>query len=67
VAKDDDPHRIARLTRMRFHEESLQPHEVMVCADELDIHLLPKVGAAWMPQGTQEEIMTLGVQAKVAA
>ena len=31
----------------------------MVFADnELDIHLLPKVGAAWMPQGTQAEVMT---------
>ena len=36
VAKDDDPHRIARLARLRFHEENLQPHEVMVFADELD-------------------------------
>jgi hypothetical protein len=64
VAKDDDPHRIARLARMRWHEESLQPHEVMVCADELDMHLLPQVGAAWMPQGTQEEIMTPGKNEK---
>src|SRR6266700_1615364 len=52
VAKDDDPHRIERLARIRFHVETLQAHEVMVFADELDIHLLPKVGAAWMPQGT---------------
>jgi transposase len=64
VAKDDDPHRIERLARIRFHEESLQPREVMVFADELDIHLLPKVGAAWMPQGTQEEIMTPGKNEK---
>ena len=64
VAKDDDPHRIARLARIRFHEENLQPHEVMVFADELDIHLLPKVGAAWMLQGTQDEIMTPGKNEK---
>jgi DDE superfamily endonuclease len=38
--------------------------EVMVFADELDIHLLPKVGAAWMPKGTQVEIMTPGTHAK---
>ena len=55
VAKDDDPHRIERLARIRFQSENLQAHELMVFADELDIHLLPKVGAAWMPQGTQEE------------
>jgi len=64
VATDDDPHRITRLARMRLHEASLQPHEVMVCADELDMHLLPKVGAAWMPQGTQEELMTPGKNEK---
>jgi transposase len=36
----------------------------MVFADELDIHLLPKVGAAWMPKGSQEEVMTPGKNAK---
>jgi hypothetical protein len=64
VAKDDDPQRVERLAWMRFHREPLQAHEVMVLADELDIHLLPKVGAAWMPQGTQEEIMTPGKNEK---
>ena len=64
VAKDDDPQRINRLARIRFHSENLQAHEVMVFADELDIHLLPKVGAAWMPQGTQEEVMTPGKNEK---
>ena len=59
-AKDDDPQRIERLARIRFQHEHLGRHEVMVLADELDIHLLPKVGAAWMPQGTQDEIMTPG-------
>ena len=58
VAKDDDSRRIERLARIRFQSEQLQAHEMMVFADELDIHLLPKVGAAWMPQGTQEEVMT---------
>jgi putative transposase len=64
VAKDDDPHRVERLAWIRFHHENLQAHEVMVFADELDIHLLPKVGAAWMRQGTQEEIMTPGTNEK---
>ena len=64
VAKDDDPHRIERLARIRFHAETLQAQEVMVFADERDIHLLPKVGAAWMPQGTQEEVMTPGKNEK---
>jgi putative transposase len=64
VAKDDDPQRVERLAWIRLHREQLQAHEVMVFADELDIHLLPKVGAAWMPQGTQEEIMTPGKNEK---
>ena len=36
----------------------------MVFADELDIHLLPKVGYAWMPQGSQLEVMTPGQNRK---
>jgi putative transposase len=64
VAKDDDPHRSERLARMRFHHDHLQAQEMMVCADALDIHLLPKVGAAWMPQGTQAEVMTPGKNEK---
>ena len=64
VAKDDDPHRIERVARIRFQHEHLHAHEVMVFADELDIHLLPKVGAAWMPQGTQAEVMTPGKNEK---
>ena len=64
VAKDDDPHRIERLARIRFAHNNLQAHEIMVFADELDIHLLPKVGAAWMLQGTQDEIMTPGKNEK---
>jgi transposase len=64
VAKDDDPHRIERLARIRFVHDNLPAHEIMVFADELDIHLLPKVGAAWMLQGTQDEIMTPGTNEK---
>ena len=64
VAKDDDPHRIERLARIRFQHEHWQAHEVMVFADELDIQLLPKVGAAWMPQGTQAAVMTPGKNEK---
>jgi transposase len=64
VAKDDDPHRVERLARIRCVYERLRLGEVMVFADELDIHLLPKVGSAWMPKGTQVEIMTPGTNAK---
>jgi len=64
VAKDDDPHRVERLARIRYHFEQLKLGEAMVFADELDIHLLPKVGCAWMPKGTQLEVMTPGQNQK---
>jgi transposase len=64
VAKDDDPHRVVRLARIRFVYEQLRLCEALVFADELDIHLLPKVGYAWMPQGTQVEVMTPGTNEK---
>src|SRR5262249_19092946 len=64
VAKDDDPHRIERLARIRCAHDTLQAHEIMVFADELGIHPLPQVGAAWMPQGTQAKIMTPGTNEK---
>ena len=60
VAKDDDPQRVTRLARIRYIFEQLTCGEALVFADELDIHLLPKVGCAWMPQGTQVEVMTPG-------
>ena len=64
VAKDDDPQRANRLARIRWVFEQLKRGEAMVFADELDIHLLPKVGCAWMPKGTQLAIMTPGQNQK---
>jgi putative transposase len=64
VAKDDDPHRVERLARIRYSFEQLKPCEALVFADELDIQLLPKVGCAWMPKGSQLEVMTPGQNQK---
>ncbi len=64
VAKDDDPHRIDRLARIRWVFEQLKLGEALLFADELDIHLLPKVGCAWMPQGRQLAVMTPGQNQK---
>jgi transposase len=64
VAKDDDPQRVTRLARIRWVFEQLKRDEAMVFADELDIHLLPKVGCAWMPKGTQLAVMTPGQNRK---
>jgi putative transposase len=64
VAKDDDPQRVGRLARIRWVFEQLKDNEAMVFADELDIHLLPKVGYAWTPKGTQLAVMTPGQNQK---
>jgi putative transposase len=64
VAKDDDPQCIERFGLIRFHHDDLGKRERLVVADELDIHLLPKVGAQWMPQGSRLEVMTPGKNEK---
>jgi len=60
VAQDNDPQRGERVARIRWHAEHWQAHERLVFADELAIPLLPKVGAAWRPKGSQEKVMTPG-------
>jgi DDE superfamily endonuclease len=60
VAKDRDPPRLARLARIRFHDEPLSKREVLVFADELDMHLLPKVAPQGMPKGTRHEVVPPG-------
>jgi hypothetical protein len=64
VAKDDDPHRVKRLVRMRWVYVQLRAWEALVFADELDIHRLPKVGCACMPKGMQLAVMTPGQHQK---
>jgi transposase len=64
VANDEDPQRVNRLARSRFVCEQLKRCEAIVFADERDMHLLPKVGCAWRPKGTQGEVMTPGQNAK---
>ena len=64
VATDNDPQRVDRLARIRWVFEQLKLSEAMIFADELDIHLLPKVGCAWMPKGSQLAVMTLGQHQK---
>src|SRR4051812_28850566 len=60
VAKDNDPERAAKLARIRVVYERLGRREALLFADEFDLHLLPKVGAQWMPRGVQVEVMTPG-------
>jgi putative transposase len=63
-AKDDDPERIPRLARIRSVLEQLKPYEAFFFADELDIHLLAKIGYQWMLKGTQQEVATPGQNEK---
>jgi transposase len=64
VARDDDPERGAKPARIRRLLEHLLPTEALFFADELDIHLLPKLGCEWMLKGTQTEVMTPGTNRK---
>ena len=64
IAKDDDPQRIEKLARIRSIFEHLTAKQLLLFADELDIHLLAKVGYAWMEKGTQQEVMTPGKNEK---
>ena len=64
VARDSDPQRVAKLARIRTIIEGLQPSDALFFADELDIHLLAKIGDEWMPKGTQTDIMTPGTNRK---
>jgi transposase len=60
VAKDSAPERAAKLARIRGVYERLGRRAALLFADELDLHLLPKVGSQWMPQATPVEVMTPG-------
>ena len=64
AAKDDDPERVTKLARIRHLAEHLRPSQVLLFIDELDIHLLPKIGYEWMLSGTQTEVMTPGTNQK---
>lgn len=64
AARDDDPGRAGKLARIRHLVETLPREAALFFADELDIHLLPKLGCEWMPRGTQVEVMTPGTNRK---
>lgn len=53
-----------RLRRIRKLIESLPKNEVAVYADEVDIHLNPKIGFDWMLRGQQKEVVTPGKNQK---
>ncbi len=64
AAQDGDAERVTKLACIRHIVEHLHPSEVLLFIDELDIHLLPKIGYEWMLKATQTEIMTPGQNQK---
>jgi len=64
VARDDDPDRVEKLARLRHSHETLGKREVLLFTDELDIHLLPKVGSQWLPKGETVKLGTPGQNQK---
>lgn len=53
-----------RLRQIRRLVEQRAPDEVVVYADEVDIHLNPKIGPDWMVPGQQKEVPTPGQNEK---
>lgn len=53
-----------RLREIRTLVEDLPEDEVAVYADEIDIHLNPKIGLDWMVRGQQKEVLTPGKNQK---
>lgn len=53
-----------RIGKIRQLVEHLPKNEVAVYADEVDIHLNPKIGADWMLRGQQKTVVTPGQNVK---
>ncbi len=53
-----------RIRKIRQLIEQLPKNEVAVYADEVDIHLNPKIGADWMLCGQQKTVVTPGQNVK---
>jgi putative transposase len=64
VARDDAPERSEKLARIRHTRETLEQRAVRLLADALDLHLLPKVGYQWMPQGETVKLLPPGQNQK---
>ena len=56
--------RIRRIKELEHLVFSVPANEVVVYADEVDVHLNPKIGADWMLCGTQKTVLTPGKNEK---
>jgi hypothetical protein len=64
AARDDDPERATKLARLCHLCETLPKNAPLFFADELDIHLLPKLGCKLLRRGTQTAVLTPGQNQK---
>lgn len=59
-----DPEYDVKLSRIKQLLDTLPENEVAVFQDEVDVHLNPKIGCAWMPVGEQATVETPGNNVK---
>lgn len=64
VVGPQDPNREAILADLRQRMARTPEDETWVFADEVDVNTNPDIGAMWMPQGHQAEVVTPGDNAK---
>ncbi len=56
--------KVRRLNELRRLEQRATAKEPVFFADEVDIHLNPKIGLDWMPRGLQRQVLTPGQNQK---
>ena len=56
--------RTRKLNEIKRLLDDFPEDEVIVYADEVDIHLNPKIGSDWMPRGLQKTVLTPGKNEK---
>lgn len=60
----DPKEAIERIDELIEIVSNLGSDDVLVCEDEVDIHLNPKIGPMWMQKGEQTEVVTPGTNRK---
>jgi transposase len=64
IVGPEDPEHDVKLRRIKRLLATLPDDEVAVFQDEVDVHLNPKIGSAWMPVGEQATVETPGNNVK---
>jgi transposase len=61
---DPDPHRAAKMRRIRQYIKGLGPRDVVLFEDETDLLLFPPLRACWARRGEDAEVPLCGANAK---